>query len=88
MLQSIMGYGYPPMDRQMEGQTRVKTLPSRRTTYASGKNHLISMKKSPHQIDTNFSHKSCPKKVVLNVGQWRDHIVCFLCQNHVQWIEF
>ena len=43
MLQSIMGYGYPlPVDRQidgwMEGQTRVKTLPSRRTTYASGKN--------------------------------------------------
>ena len=27
----------PPVDRQMEGQTRVKTLPSRRTTYAGGK---------------------------------------------------
>ena len=39
MLQSIMGYGYPPpVDRQMEGQTRVKTLPSRRTTYAGGNN--------------------------------------------------
>ena len=40
MLQSIMGYGYPPpplwTDRLMEGQTRVKTLPSRRTTYAGG----------------------------------------------------
>ena len=35
MLQSIMGYGYPPCG-QTEGQTRVKTLPSRRTTYASG----------------------------------------------------
>ena len=39
MLQSIMGYGYPLWtDRLMEGQTRVKTLPSRRTTYAGGKN--------------------------------------------------
>ena len=28
----------PPVDRQMDGQTRVKTLPSRRTTYAVG-NH-------------------------------------------------
>ena len=40
MLQSIMGYGYPPVDRQidgwMEGQTHVKTLPSRRTTYTGG----------------------------------------------------
>ena len=26
----------PPVDRQMDGQTRVKTLPSRRTTYAGG----------------------------------------------------
>ena len=35
MLQSIMG---TPLwtDRWMEGQTRVKTLPSRRTTYAGG----------------------------------------------------
>ena len=41
ILQSIMGYRYPPpVDRQMEGQTRVKTLPSRRTTYAGG-NKLI-----------------------------------------------
>ena len=51
MLQSIMGVkkkkkkkkklwdGYPPLwtDRLMDGQTRVKTLPSRRTTYAGGK---------------------------------------------------
>ena len=40
MLQSIMGYGYhpppPPVDRQMEGQTHVKTLPSRHTTYTGG----------------------------------------------------
>ena len=49
MLQSIMGvkkkkkknYGMgtpPPLwtDRLMDGQTRVKTLPSRRTTYAGG----------------------------------------------------
>ena len=28
----------PPVDRQMEGQTHVKTLPSRRTTYAVGNN--------------------------------------------------
>ena len=33
--------GTPPVDRQMNGQTRVKTLPSRRTTYAGGKNGLI-----------------------------------------------
>ena len=32
-----MGNPPPPVDRQMEGQTRVKTLPSRRTTYAGGK---------------------------------------------------
>ena len=39
-VESIMGYGYPPSlheDRQMEGQMCVKTLPSRRTTYAGGK---------------------------------------------------
>ena len=31
--------GYPPpVDRYMDGQTRVKTLPSRRTTYAVGNN--------------------------------------------------
>ena len=29
----------PPVDRQMDGQTRIKTLPSRRTTYAGGKYH-------------------------------------------------
>ena len=34
------GPGYPPsVDRQMDGQTRVKTLPSRRTTYAVGNNN-------------------------------------------------
>ena len=35
---ALWDMGTPPVDRQMEGQTRVKTLPSRRTTYASGKN--------------------------------------------------
>ena len=32
--------GAPPLwtDRWMDGQTRVKTLPSRHTTYAGGKN--------------------------------------------------
>ena len=45
MLQSIMGkkkiMGWvpPPVDRQIDGQTCVKTLPSRRTTYAGGKNY-------------------------------------------------
>ena len=36
--------GYPPLwtDRLMDGQTRVKTLPSRRTTYAGGNNILGS----------------------------------------------
>ena len=38
MLQSIMGYGYPPL--WTDRQTRVKTLPSHRTTYAGGKNVL------------------------------------------------
>ena len=46
MLQSIMGYGYPPppmwTERWMDGQTRVKTLPSRRTTYAGGKNIALN----------------------------------------------
>ena len=34
MLQSIMGYGYPP---NCEQTNKVKLLPSRRTTYAGGK---------------------------------------------------
>ena len=39
MLQSIMGYGYPP-----RGQTnKVKLLPSRRTTYAGGNNRLTPL---------------------------------------------
>ena len=37
---ALWDMGTPPVDRQidrwMEGQTRVKTLPSRRTTYAGG----------------------------------------------------
>ena len=46
MLQSTMEYGYPPprcgqTDWWMEGQTSVKTLPSRRTTYAGGNNDKI-----------------------------------------------
>ena len=36
MLQSIMGYGYPPPP--VDRQTPVKTVPSRRTTYAGGNN--------------------------------------------------
>ena len=39
MLQSIMGYGYPPWCEQTN---KVKLLPSRRTTYAGGKNYLWS----------------------------------------------
>ena len=35
---ALWDMGTPPVDRQMEGQTRVKTLPSRRTTYVGGKN--------------------------------------------------
>ena len=34
----------PPCDRQMEGQTHVKTLPSRRTTYAGGKYVIMHSK--------------------------------------------
>ena len=30
----------PPVDRQIDGQTRVKTLPSRHTTYAGGKHSI------------------------------------------------
>ena len=37
MLQSIMGYGYPPP--RCEQTNKVKLLPSRRTTYAGGNNH-------------------------------------------------
>ena len=41
---ALWDMGTPPVDRQidgwMEGQTRVKTLPSRRTTYAGGKNQF------------------------------------------------
>ena len=67
MLQSIMGYGYPPVDRQMEGQTRVKTLPSRRTTYAGGKNkslfvkglHLVTAHKS-NVIEVYTVTRKCP----------------------------
>ena len=41
MLQSIMGYGYPPC-----GQTnKVKVLPSRRTTYAGGNKYQLCGKK-------------------------------------------
>ena len=55
MLQSIMGYGYPPpVDRQidgwMDGQTRVKTLPSRRTTYAGGNKNDIFWADSMHPM--------------------------------------
>ena len=38
MLQSIMGYGYPP---PVDRQTPVKTVPSRRTTYAGGKYYIF-----------------------------------------------
>ena len=34
---ALWDMGTLPVDRQMEGQTRVKTLPFRRTTYAGGK---------------------------------------------------
>ena len=39
----IMGWVPLPLwtDRLMDGQTRVKTLPSRRTTYAGGKNNVF-----------------------------------------------
>ena len=41
MLQSIMGYGYPPCGQTDWWTERVKTLPSRRTTYAGGKYRAI-----------------------------------------------
>ena len=44
MLQSIMGYGYPP---GCEQTNKVKLLPSRRTTYAGGNN--VSTK---HAVDS------------------------------------
>ena len=53
MLQSIMGYGYPPsppVDRQSDGQTRVKTLPSRRTTYAGGNKDIRNI----HYLQCSF----------------------------------
>ena len=33
-------WGTPPVDRRMDGQTRMKTLPSLRTTYAAGNNAI------------------------------------------------
>ena len=45
-----MGTPRPPVDRQMEGQTRVKTLPSHRTTYAGGKDARHIVTPTPHSI--------------------------------------
>ena len=43
----LAGVPPPGVDRQidgwMDGQTRVKTLPSRRTTYAVGNNKVMKM---------------------------------------------
>ena len=59
MLQSIMGYGYPP---PRCGQTnKVKLLPSRRTTYASG-NYQTSAAKSMFSF-----HFSCPDSCLKDV---------------------
>ena len=54
MLQSIMGYGYPPRC----GQTnKVKLLPSRRTTYAGGKNEL-GFQLSKYIVSNNLKENS------------------------------
>ena len=37
---ALWDMGTPPVDRQIDRQMRVKTLPSRRTTYAGGKNYF------------------------------------------------
>ena len=47
MLQSIMGYGYPP---ECEQTNKVKLLPSRRTTYAGGKNVMSWLVPKNHFI--------------------------------------
>ena len=43
------GIWVPPLwtDRWMDGQTRVKTLPSRRTTYSGGKNKILRGRCAP-----------------------------------------
>ena len=59
MLQSIMGYGYPPLwtDRLMDGQTRVKTCTFPRTTYAGGNNYkklacwIVKVKKEDNDVE-------------------------------------
>ena len=49
------GWGTPAVVRQMDGQTRVKTLPSRRTTYAVGNDCYILIWRSV------LSHVLTPK---------------------------
>ena len=57
----IMGWVPPPVDRQIDGQTRVKTLPSRRTTYAGGNNCKTAL-----MYAAKGGHKDC----VATLLQW------------------
>ena len=60
MLQSIMGYGYPP---RCEQTNKVKLLPSRRTTYAGGNEELASYRRNMLPPVTLVVH--CEEIVVL-----------------------
>ena len=49
--------GYPPrpgLDRQNDGLTRVKTLPSRRTTYAVGNKNMFKAKNKSKLVSVNL----------------------------------
>ena len=65
MLQSIMGYGYPPLwtDRLMDGQTRVKTLPSlvlrtRAVIRSWGDNYIFFLWLANHKHRQQINFKS------------------------------
>ena len=60
----------PPVDRQMEGQTRVKTLPSRRTTYAGGNKAQALLIVLSLILAHTYCHPSLNSSVLCT---------CFLC---------
>ena len=68
-------------DRWMDGQTRVKTLPSRRTTYAGGNNyHVMANQNVPiTSIFTDFT-----------LGSWEDFDVglTLIGSKEIMWITF
>ena len=57
----------PPVDRQMEGQAHVKTLPFRRTTYAGGNKRIVIVRQPPSSIP-RYIDLSGPSWLVLPEG--------------------